>query len=129
MAAKHWIPEALRGLTESLVPVPHEINEIDWIARLSDNSARLVEHLMAFANRPGGGTLVFRVDARGAESGAEAHENLQPFVIAVGQNHLERRVTVGFAMGFDGSKKQWKRTGLTKAEVRSSQKKCLISMA
>ena len=50
MAAKHWIPEALRGLAESLAPVPHEINEIDWKARLSDNSARLAEHLMAFAN-------------------------------------------------------------------------------
>ena len=47
MAAKHWIPEALRGLAESLAPVPHEINEIDWKARLSDNSARLAEHLMA----------------------------------------------------------------------------------
>jgi hypothetical protein len=50
MAAKNWIPEALRGLAESLAPVPHEINEIDWKAPLPDNSARLAELLMAFAN-------------------------------------------------------------------------------
>jgi len=30
MTEKHWIPEALWGLAESLAPVPHEINEIDW---------------------------------------------------------------------------------------------------
>jgi predicted HTH transcriptional regulator len=65
MPTKHWIPESLRGLAESLAPVPHEVNEIDWKARLSDNSARLAEHLMAFANHPGGGTLVFGVDDDG----------------------------------------------------------------
>jgi hypothetical protein len=57
MTLKHWIPEALRGLAESLAPVPHEVNEIDWKAHLSVNSARLAEHLMAFAKHPGGGTL------------------------------------------------------------------------
>jgi hypothetical protein len=57
MTVKHWIPEALRGLAESLAPVPHEVNEIDWKAHLSVNSARLAEHLMAFAKHPGGGTL------------------------------------------------------------------------
>ncbi|MDD5029930.1 MAG: ATP-binding protein [Rhodoferax sp.] len=70
MAAKHWLPEALRGLAESLALVPHEINEIDWKARLSDNSARLAEHLMAFANHPGGGTLVFGVDDDGVAHGS-----------------------------------------------------------
>ena len=74
MAAKHWIPEALRSLAESLAPVPHEINEIDWKARLSDNSARLAEHLMAFANHPGGGTLVFGVDDDGVAHGIAAEE-------------------------------------------------------
>ena len=74
IAAKHWIPDALRGLTESLAPVPHEINEIDWKARLSDNSARLAEHLMAFANHPGGGTLVFGVDDDGKSSDITAND-------------------------------------------------------
>jgi ATP-dependent DNA helicase RecG len=74
MTVKHWIPEALRGLAESLRPVPHEINEIDWKARLSVNSARLAEHLMAFANHPGGGTLVFGVDDDGVVNGISADE-------------------------------------------------------
>ena len=74
MTIKHWIPEALRGLSESLAPVPHEINEIDWKERLSDNSARLAEHLMAFANHPGGGTLVFGVGDDGVVIGISADE-------------------------------------------------------
>ena len=74
MTAKHWIPEALRGLTESLVLVPHEINEIDWKARLSDNSVRLAEHLMAFANHSGGGTVVFGVNDDGTSNGITAND-------------------------------------------------------
>ncbi len=45
---------------------------MDWKARLSENSARLAEHLMAFANHPGGGTLVFGVDDDGKPHGIEA---------------------------------------------------------
>lgn len=74
MATKHWVPDALQSLAESLAPVPHEVNELDWKARLSDNSARLAEHLMAFANHPGGGTLVFGVDDDGKLHGIEAAE-------------------------------------------------------
>jgi predicted HTH transcriptional regulator len=65
MATKYWIPDASRSLLESLVPVPHEVNALDWKARLSENSSRLAEHLIAFANHPGGGTLVFGVDDGG----------------------------------------------------------------
>jgi hypothetical protein len=43
----------------------HEVNELDWKARLSENSSRLAEHLIAFGNHPGGGTLVFGVDDGG----------------------------------------------------------------
>lgn len=63
---KHWVSDSIRCLAESLQPVPHEVNEIDWKAELSDNSARLAEHLMAFANHPGGGTLVFGVNNDGS---------------------------------------------------------------
>ena len=31
---KHWIPVALAWLTQSLEPVPHELNELDWKAAL-----------------------------------------------------------------------------------------------
>ena len=64
----------MQSLAESLAPVPHEVNELDWKTRLSENSARLAEHLMAFANKPGGGTLVFGVDDDGRPHGMAAAE-------------------------------------------------------
>ena len=61
MSSKHWVINALVCLEESLFPVPHESNEIDWKVRLSDNKERLIEHLIAFANNPNGGFLVYGV--------------------------------------------------------------------
>ena len=49
----------LNSLEQSLSPVPHEVNELDWKASLSDHKDRLAEHLMAFANHPKGGGFVF----------------------------------------------------------------------
>lgn len=62
MASKHWVKNALVCLEESLFPVPHETNEIDWKVELSGNKERLIEHLIAFSNNPNGGFLVFGVD-------------------------------------------------------------------
>lgn len=59
--SKHWIAQALSWLTQSLEPVPHELNELDWKASLTGNKDRLVEHLIAFANHSNGGFLVFGV--------------------------------------------------------------------
>ena len=56
MAKKHWIEDAQRCLEESLVPVPHEVNELDWKVRLSEHKDRLAEHLIASANHPDGGS-------------------------------------------------------------------------
>lgn len=52
---KHWVAQALRWLAQSLEPVPHELNELDWKASLTGNKERLIEHLIAFANHPNGG--------------------------------------------------------------------------
>lgn len=59
---KHWIAQANDWLAASRDPIPHEINELDWKGGLSGNSERLVEHLIAFANHPNGGFLVFGVN-------------------------------------------------------------------
>lgn len=59
--SKHWFSEATRFLQMSREPVPHEINELDWKAALSDKRERMIEHLIAFANHAGGGYLVFGV--------------------------------------------------------------------
>ena len=53
-----------------MAPVPHESNEIDWKVSLSDHKDRLAEHLMAFANYPNGGILVFGI--RDADAQLEA---------------------------------------------------------
>ena len=52
MGKKHWIESAEQCLEECLVPVPHEVNELDWKVRLSENRERLIEHLIASANHP-----------------------------------------------------------------------------
>jgi ATP-dependent DNA helicase RecG len=59
--SKLWLDHALNCLHSSLQPVPHETNELDWKASLSDDKERLVEHLIAFANHPNGGWLVFGI--------------------------------------------------------------------
>lgn len=61
LPSKHWVVDALLSLRESLSPLPHETNEIDWKMRLSDKKERLAEHLIAFANHSNGGYLAFGV--------------------------------------------------------------------
>lgn len=64
---KLWVSHALQCLRNSLRPVAHETNEIDWKVDLSDNKQRLTEHLIAFANQPNGGWLVFGISNLGAQ--------------------------------------------------------------
>lgn len=61
MTRKHWVYNAQICLEESLSPVPHETNEIDWKVQISDKKDRLTEHLIAFANCSNGGFLVFGI--------------------------------------------------------------------
>lgn len=76
MTSKHWISGALRALEESLSPVPHEGNEIDWKVGLSERKDRLAEHLMAFANHPNGGFLAFGVGDADAHLEAISQESV-----------------------------------------------------
>lgn len=62
---KHWVKTALTCLEESISPIPHETNEIDWKVRLSEKRDRLVEHLIALSNQPNGGFLAFGVNDSG----------------------------------------------------------------
>jgi len=74
---KHWIPVALNWLAQSFEPVPHEINEIDWKARLTGNKERLAEHLIAFANHPNDGFFTFGVQDDATLSGVDQSEVAQ----------------------------------------------------
>ena len=71
MADKYWIAAVLQSLEQSLAPVSHEVNELDWKVSLSEHKDRLAEHLMAFANYPNGGSFVFGVANSGQLVGVD----------------------------------------------------------
>lgn len=101
MANKHWIAGALLSLEESLSPVPHESNEIDWKVSLSDRKERLAEHLMAFANHPSGGCLAFGVgDADGhLESiGQDAVATIANTLANLGRDAIEPPLVIDHAV-------------------------------
>lgn len=59
---KNWINRAISLLEHSLHPIPQELNELDWKESLSPNNEKLIKHLTAFANLPGGGFMIFGVE-------------------------------------------------------------------
>jgi len=99
IAIKHWISAALQCLTESLSPIPHEVNELDWKAQLSDHKDRLAEHLMAFANHPNGGTLVFGIDNSAVPVGvnAEAVAKITNTLANLGRDAIEPPLAIDHA--------------------------------
>lgn len=89
---KHWLADALSSLKSSLDPVAHEINGLDWKARLSDNKDRVTEHLIAFANHPNGGYLVYGIDDAGGKPvgvNAEQAEEIIGRVTNLGRDAVE----------------------------------------
>ena len=69
---KPWIIKAQKYLKESLSPIPHELNELDWKARLSEDSQRIAQHISAFANQAGGGYFAFGIRQDGAIEGVSS---------------------------------------------------------
>ena len=74
MPIKPWIATAKNYLETSLSPVPHEMNELDWKLKLSEDSERLTQHLSAFANQRAGGYFAFGVDPDGRLVGVSADQ-------------------------------------------------------
>jgi len=72
-----------RGISETLHPIPHEINALDWKSEPSSDSKRLAEHLSAFANLAGGGFLVFGMTPFGEMKGL-AQEEIKRAVASLG---------------------------------------------
>jgi len=66
---KSWLNRAQALLSASLAAPQTEHNELDWKSDLSPDKRRLTEHLIAFANYPRGGFLVFGVSPLGALTG------------------------------------------------------------
>lgn len=59
---KNWIEKAIILLDHSLIPIPQELNELDWKEDISPNNIKLCKHISAFANLPGGGFMVFGIE-------------------------------------------------------------------
>jgi len=61
-------------LEKSLSPLPQELNELDW--KLSTCKAeRMIKHISAFANYPGGGYLIFGIEDGGVVKGLTPKES------------------------------------------------------
>ena len=60
-----WKEKAISILKNSLIPVPTELNELDWKSGLSPKTERLAQYISAFANLKGGGMFVFGVNTDG----------------------------------------------------------------
>jgi predicted HTH transcriptional regulator len=99
MTMKLWVGNALKNLQASLSPVPHELNELDWKAGLSENKARLAQHMIAFANYPGGGTFSFGIDDNGRASGLSAEDisRITGTLTNLGRDALEPPVALDHA--------------------------------
>ncbi|MFM9902631.1 MAG: helix-turn-helix domain-containing protein, partial [Polaromonas sp.] len=98
---KLWISDALNWLQSSLLPVPHEINELDWKAQLSDHKDRLAEHLMAFANLANGGFLVFGVhnaDASLQPVNADDVAHIVNTLVNIGRDAVEPPLVIDHAV-------------------------------
>jgi predicted HTH transcriptional regulator len=97
---KHWMPIVLKWLAQSLEPVPHELNEIDWKAGLTGNKERLVEHLIAFANHPKGGFLMFGVQDDATLTGVKQGEVAQIVntLTNLGRDAVEPPLAIDYAV-------------------------------
>ncbi|MCB4756342.1 MAG: putative DNA binding domain-containing protein [Elusimicrobia bacterium] len=72
---KPWIETARKYLEASLHPIPHELNELDWKAALSEKNESLCRHISAFANQRGGGYFVFGIASNAQVKGVGSQES------------------------------------------------------
>jgi predicted HTH transcriptional regulator len=88
---KPWVEHAQSLLRSSLEPPQHELNELDWKVGLSVDKHRLVEHLCAFANYPGGGYLVYGIDSNALLTGVTLAdiENITNQLANLGREAIE----------------------------------------
>jgi ATP-dependent DNA helicase RecG len=98
---KLWIRTALNCLEESLSPVPHETNEIDWKVRLSDKKDRLVEHLIAFSNQASGGFFAFGINNSDGSTEAISQESAAKItntLANLGRDAIEPKLAIDHAV-------------------------------
>lgn len=94
---KNWLLRAFALLDNSLNPIPHELNEIDWKEDISVNTDKLTQHLSAFSNNPGGGFIVFGIEDKTASLKGidqKTAENIIQKLSSVGRDSLNPPVAI-----------------------------------
>lgn len=86
---KTWITRALNLLEHSLIPVPQELNELDWKENISPDPKKTSRHLSAFANLPGGGFIVFGINDKTGKPFGITRENTELIVQKIGNYSRE----------------------------------------
>ena len=96
---KPWLERSAALLTNTLTPPESECNELDWKLTLSEDKARLVEHLCAFANHAGGGCLVFGVASDSAVPGISLSEieRISNQITNLGRDAVEPAIQIDHA--------------------------------
>ena len=95
--AKIWINKAMECLKQSLEPIPHEMNEIDWKEKLSPDNKKLCQHLSAFANYPDGGFMVFGIEDNTAKLKGITKEKAEEIVLKIsnlGRDSLNPAISI-----------------------------------
>jgi ATP-dependent DNA helicase RecG len=97
---KDWMNRAFALLKASLESPKSELNELDWKSEISPDKKRLAEHLSAFANYPGGGFMVYGIDASGIPHGVgqKAIETTLNQLSNIGRKCLEPAVALDHAV-------------------------------
>jgi predicted HTH transcriptional regulator len=95
-----WVQKALGLLDHSLTSPTHEMNELDWKLALSDDKARLSEHLSAFSNFSGGGFLAYGIEPTGSLAGVDAQQidGICNTLSNIGRHALEPPITLDHAI-------------------------------
>ena len=96
----NWQEKALALLERTLKPIPQELNEMDWKGGLSNDKERLVQHISAFSNLSGGGTLVFGIhnDATFAELMQAEIEKTVTRLDNIAQNRMSMPIQIEHAV-------------------------------
>lgn len=95
-AMKEWEQKAVNLLEKSLIPLPQEINELDWKVDISEKGDRLARHLSAFSNYHGGGFLAFGIGNNGAKVGVENSQctEILKKIGNIARENVEPQITV-----------------------------------
>lgn len=93
---KEWEQKAVNLLEKSLIPLPQEINELDWKVDISENGNRVARHLSAFSNYSGGGYLVFGISNDGGNIGVEKSQctEILKKIGNIARENLDPQITV-----------------------------------